>query len=160
MNISVSAMGMNKRARCAGVHHVANVAPYRALVAWQQVGLFTGQHARAPIREPGTAGGLFGPALIAAELGPASDLRRARASEAVMGAGATGPFFVLRLAAVRLGVGLPWGRFCASLAMWCHRTGRSTSRIEYRRSFCVLFVAFVSAQQLHSRQVTSPLRRT
>ena len=42
-------------------------------------------------------------------LGPASDLRRARASEAVMGAGATGPFFVLRLASVRLGVGRPLG---------------------------------------------------
>src|SRR5262249_13059878 len=44
-------------------------------------------------------------------LGPASDLRRARASEAVLGAGATGPFLVPRLvvASSRLGVGRPLG---------------------------------------------------
>src|ERR1700675_199657 len=41
-------------------------------------------------------------------LGPASDLRRARASEAVMGAGATGPFCRL-VASLRLGVGRPLG---------------------------------------------------
>src|SRR5947209_5475545 len=40
-------------------------------------------------------------------LGPASDLRRARASAAVIGAGATGPFLGLRLASLRLGVGRP-----------------------------------------------------
>src|SRR5690242_14760013 len=49
-------------------------------------------------------------------LGPASDLRRARASEAVMGAGAIGPFLVLRRASLRLGVGRPLGPVrCASL---------------------------------------------
>ncbi len=42
-------------------------------------------------------------------LGPASDLRRARASEDVIGAGAIGPFFVFRLDSLRLGVGRPLG---------------------------------------------------
>ena len=42
-------------------------------------------------------------------LGPASVLRRARASDAVMGAGVTGPFLPLRRAALRLGVGRPLG---------------------------------------------------
>src|ERR1700747_1320379 len=42
-------------------------------------------------------------------VGPASDLRRARASDAVIGAGATGPFLVLRLASLRLRVGRPLG---------------------------------------------------
>src|SRR5271157_3900813 len=42
-------------------------------------------------------------------LGPVSDLRRARASDAVMGAGATGPFLALRRASLRLGVGRPLG---------------------------------------------------
>ena len=75
-----------------GVDDVAHVPAHRSLVARQQVGLFAGHHALAAVGHP-RRGARPCSALRSSRLslGPASDLRRARASAEVIGAGATGP---------------------------------------------------------------------
>ena len=138
----------------AGVHHVAHVAAHRALVARQQVGLLAGHHAFAAIGHAGAARGAFGLALVAAELGAGQSLaarprlgrgHRRRRDRALLACAS---------ASSRLGVGRPLGSVRRRRAL-APRPGRRRTQPVPRDRLPDLRVAFLAAQQLHSRQVTS-----
>ena len=138
-----------------GIDDVAHITAHRSLVAGQQVCLFAGHHAFAAIGHPGPVGDAVGLALVAAELGALQRLASGPRLGGGLGRRRDRALFRDAPGLAALGRG-------PALGAGAWRTlRRARSRVDLRGGrchggvVCALVMGFLTAQQLHSRQVTS-----